>query len=275
MNRWLDPICNCLLSLFLLMVMLACSTKQRKFGDWTHHLPQDPDFIYAVGGPDPDRPIANDHARSELAKTISVMLESEVATYLRAKNEQVDTGLIEQVRTQSKEILHNVQLVEVKEVRDGYYVLARMPMGTMDLLLDPIRYIEVPPRLREIAQSIILPGWGQFEKEQRRKGVNVFVTQSALLSGYLIGRALKVDAHNQFVSARAAQARQAWQDRVRDYDKVCLISLIGAGIVYLYNMIDISTTPRRIKIDQAPLSLQGSPHLLIAGNHWQFCYELP
>ena len=52
--------------------------RQAEFGNWVVRLPADSDHSYAVGGPNPDRTAANDNARAEMVKFISVTVDSEI-----------------------------------------------------------------------------------------------------------------------------------------------------------------------------------------------------
>ena len=47
------------LSLYLLT---ACSLSRKRFSDWTIRLPEDRDYLYAVGGPSTERIEASDQA---------------------------------------------------------------------------------------------------------------------------------------------------------------------------------------------------------------------
>ena len=83
------------LSLYLLT---TCSLSGKRFSDWTIRLPEDGDYFYAVGGPSTERIEANDQARAEMAKFISVTVDFEVERATTERSGQVETKIVDTIR---------------------------------------------------------------------------------------------------------------------------------------------------------------------------------
>jgi len=263
-----------LLSLFILTALLSgCGAKHAEFGNWTTRLPEDHNYFYAVGGPNESRPVANDSARTEMAKFIQVTVDAEIDRILKARNEEVDRRFFEQVRIQAKETLRYVSIVEVRKLSEGYYALARMPRRPIDEILEKIKFIKIPPGFGEIARSAVIPGWGQFHKGQTKKGMAILGSESLLVGGSLILLSLRDDAADKSLRALTAGARKTYRDRKENYERLMLGTVIGAGVVYLYNLVDVTTVPRKVEADSVPLSFNASLDAVVLRYQWRLSGE--
>ena len=112
MNRYVLILLACVL------IVSGCALKHRDYGRWSEILPEDSDYFYAVGGPSSTRQAANDNARSEMGKFISVTVDSEIESWKRERNDGIDQERLEQLRLESKETLRYLSIAAVKR-EDG------------------------------------------------------------------------------------------------------------------------------------------------------------
>ena len=152
-----------------LYLLTACSLGGKRFGDWTVRLPEDGDCFYAVGGPSTERIVANDQARAEMAKFISVTVDSEIERATTERSGQVETKILDTIRLQAKETMKNLSIVEVKKIWEGYYALARMPSRPMEKILDSLRFKKMPPTVGEIGRSVDCPAGAKSKRANSEK----------------------------------------------------------------------------------------------------------
>ena len=233
------------LSLYLLT---ACSLGGKRFGDWTVRLPEDGDCFYAVGGPSTERIVANDQARAEMAKFISVTVDSEIERATTERSGQVETKILDTIRLQAKETMKNLSIVEVKKIWEGYYALARMPSRPMEKILDSLRFKKMPPTVGEIGRSVVLPGWGQIKKSQQRKGFSILSAQAVAIGGTILFSILKSSADENMIYARTAGVRRAYQQDSQTFRSLMFGSLITATAIYIYNLVDATAVPKKVPL---------------------------
>ena len=250
MNRCLPVLLACVL------IVSGCALKHRDYGRWCEILPEDSDYFYAVGGPSSTRQAANDNARSEMGKFISVTVDSEIESWKRERNDGIDQERLEQLRLESKETLRYLSIAAVKREDGGYLALARMPRRPLNEIMESLRFEWMPPSLGEMARSALVPGWGQLEKKQTRKGLGILSSQVVLLGSTLIFNSLKTSAHDDYLLARTDGVRRAYRDDEDNYQRLMTGSLVGLGAVYIYNLIDVSTADKKVLIRDKSVSVE-------------------
>ena len=236
--------------LVCILSFCGCGLRQAEFGNWVVRLPEDSDYFYAVGGPNPDRPAANDNARAEMAKFISVTVDSEIERVTVEQDGEIETTVVDQLRLKAEETLENVSIVEVRKTGEGYYTLARMPSRPIEDILESLRFKKVPPTAGEIARSILLPGWGQFQKDQSRKGFGILSGQALTIGSGALFYVLKSSAEENMIYAKTHGARKAYQQDSQTLKSLMISSLVTAGAVYIYNLVDVTAVPKKVPIDQ-------------------------
>ena len=250
MNRYVLILLTCVL------IVSSCAVKQRDYGRWIEILPEDSDYFYAVGGPSPTRQAANDNARSEMGKFISVTVNSEIESWKQARNNDIDQGRLEQLRLESKETLTYLSIAAVKRKDGDYLALARMPRRPLNEIMESLRFEWRPPSTGEIVRSVLAPGWGQLKKKQVRKGLGILSSQVVLLGSTLIFNSLKTSAHDDYLQARTDGVRRAYRDDEENYQRLMTGSLVGLGAVYIYNLIDVSTANKKVLICGKSVSVE-------------------
>jgi len=257
-----------LFSLFILTCLLSgCGAKHAEFGNWTRRLPEGRNYFYAVGGPSESRPAANDNARAEMAKFIQVTVDAEINNILKARNEEIDNRFFEQVHLRANETLRYVSIVEVRKSPEGYYALARMPRRPVDEILEEIKFTKIPPSFGEIAKSIVITGWGEFHKSQTKKGMAILGSESLLVGGSLIFLTLRDDAADKSIHALTQGARKTYLNRKENYERLMLGTLIGAGVVYLYNLVDVTTVPKKVETGSVIFSFNAELNAVVLRYH--------
>lgn len=250
MNRYVLILLACVL------IVSGCAVKQRDYGPWNEILPEDSDYFYAVGGPSPTRQAANDNARSEMGKFISVTVDSEIENRKQERNNDIDQERLEQLRVKSKETLRYLSIAAVKNKDEGYLALARMPRRPLNEIMESLRFEWIPPSTGEIVRSVLAPGWGQLKKKQVRKGLGILSSQVVLLGSTLIFNSLKTSAHDDYLLARTDGVRRAYRDDEENYQRLMTGSLVGLGAVYIYNLIDVSTADKKVLIRDKSVSVE-------------------
>jgi len=249
MNRYV------LVLLAFVSIVSGCAVKHEDYGRWCEILPEDSDYFYAVGGPSPTRQAANDNARSEMGKFISVTVDSEIERMVVDSGDEIDQNTIDQLRVRSKETLEYLSIAAVKNKDEGYLALARMPRRPLNEIMESLRFEWRPPSTGEIVRSVLAPGWGQLKKKQVRKGLSILSSQVVLLGSTLIFNSLKTSAHDDYLLARTDGVRRAYRDDEENYQRLMTGSLVGLGAVYLYNLIDVSTADKKVPIRDKSVSV--------------------
>ena len=250
MNRCLPVLLACVL------IVSGCALKHRDYGRWSEILPEDSDYFYAVGGPSPTRQTANDNARSEMGKFISVTVDSEIERVVVDSGDEIDQNTIDQLLVKSKETLRHLSIAAVKNKDEGYLALARMPRRPLNEIMESLRFEWIPPSTGEIVRSVLAPGWGQLKKKQVRKGLGILSSQVVLLGSTLIFNSLKTSAHDDYLLARTDGVRRAYRDDEENYQRLITGSLVGLGAVYIYNLIDVSTADKKVLIRDKSVSVE-------------------
>ena len=238
----------CLLFLLGLYFLTGCGLGTTSFGNWTVRLPEDENYFYAVGGPKDERIEANDQARVEMAKIISVTVDSEIELVAIEQSGLVETTVVDQIRIQAKETMKNVSIVEVRKSLQGYHSLARMPRRPIEDILDSLRFKKVPPTATEISRSVILPGWGQIQKQQTKKGLGILSAQAVSIGGMVLFSILKSSANEQMIYSRTAGARQAHRNEAQRFAVLMVSSLVTASAIYIYNLVDVMAVPKKVPL---------------------------
>ena len=234
--------------LLALYFLTGCSLSTTSFGDWTVRLPEDENYFYAVGGPKDGRIEANDQARAEMAKFVSVTVDSEIERVTVEQSGSIKTNVVDQVRIEAKETMENVSIVEVRKSLQGYHSLARMPRRPIEEILDSLRFKKVPPTTTEIGRSVILPGWGQIQKRQAKKGLGILSAQAVSVGGTVLFSILKSSADEQMIYSRTAGARQAYRNEAQRFALLMVSSLVTASAIYIYNLVDVSSVPKKVPL---------------------------
>ena len=235
--------------LVCLQIFSGCSFSQAKFGDWIVRLPEDNNYFYAVGGPSSERILSNDDARTEMAKFISVTVDSEVERITIEHDGTIETKVMDELRIKAKETLENVSIIEVRQKKEGYYSLARMPSRPVEDILESLRFKKVPPSTSEIVRSILLPGWGQYQKNQGQKGLAILSSQALIIGTTVLFHILKSSAEENMIYARTTGIRRAYQKDAQALRSLTFGSLITATAIYIYNLVDVSAVPKKVPLN--------------------------
>ena len=231
-----------------LYLLTGCSLSGKGFGNWTVRLPEDGDYFYAVGGPKAERIEANDQARAEMAKFISVTVDSEIERVTTEQSGQIETKVVDKIRLQAKETMENLSIVEVQRSQEGYYALARMPSRPIEEILDSLRFKKVPATMGEIGRSVALPGWGQIQKNQNRKGFSILSAQALTIGGTVLFSILKSSADEDMIYARTAGVRRAYQQDSQTFRSLMVGSLTTGTAIYIYNLVDVTAVPKKVPL---------------------------
>jgi hypothetical protein len=85
---------------------------------------------------------------------------------------------------------------------------------------------------RAAAKSLVLPGWGQWSKGYRQRGVAIGVVEAGLLAAYVQTGQKAGDARNEFRRGQGPYSRYTKKVDLQNF------ILIMAGAVWGYNVID-------------------------------------
>ncbi len=118
----------------------------------------------------------------------------------------------------------------------------------MEEILDSLRFKKTPPTVGEIGRSVILPGWGQIQKSQQRKGFIILSAQAVSIGGTILFSILKSSADENMIYARTAGVRRAYQQDSQTFRNLMFGSLITATAIYIYNLVDVTAMPKKVPL---------------------------
>ena len=144
--------------------------------------------------------------------------------------------------------MENLSIVEVHRNQEGYYALARMPSRPIEEILDSLRFKKVPATMGEIGRSVALPGWGQIQKNQNRKGFSILSAQALTIGGTVLFSILKSSADEDMIYARTAGVRRAYQQDSQTFRSLMVGSLITGTAIYIYNLVDVTAVPKKVPL---------------------------
>ena len=256
MNKYLLILLACVL------MAIGCVTRQQidygtqiDYGQWWKNTPVDENYYFVAGGHAPTRQEASAAARAEMAMSIRVKVDSFIFSEMYLNNTKTDFKGVERARVKSGETLRYLSIAAVRKTDEGYLALARMPRRPVDKILDGLPFKWIPPSTGEIVRSAIVPGWGQLEKNQTRKGFTILGSQLAVSGGVLIINFLKASSHQDYLLAQTRKARQVYWEREENYKLVMIGTLVAWSAVYLYNLADVSTAEKKVDLGDKPVSV--------------------
>lgn len=107
---------------------------------------------------------------------------------------------------------------------------------------ETLRPILQPPqedrRLGGAWRSLLLPGWGQLYKGQKRKAIVIFAVQTINISTLLYAHFKMDRAHDEYLQATDPDLIESTYDRYNSYHKLRNSFLLLTGGVWIYSHID-------------------------------------
>ena len=121
-----------------------------------------------------------------------------------------------------------------------------------------LRYLVVSdPRPGAALRSMVVPGWGQVYKGQKRKGYNLLGLWGVTAGGTIAAHILRANAENKYLDASTSSEALNLYDDFNRWHKVRNNLFIAATGVWVYSYIDAliyQTSPesRRVQVYAAP-----------------------
>lgn len=263
--------------LLLVCLISACATKNIGIptdDSWTRVLPEDGLFYYAVGNSAKDLEGARGKARIELAQSIRVVVRAEIARKVTAVNDEIDDIFIQRSVATVSEELRDVSIIRTCKNSDGYWALARTPREHVQALIRKVVYTETDATAEHLLKSSVIPGWGQFAKDQKGRGSAFFLTEASLVTSGLIMMQLHDNAKEKSIWGKTAGMRAKYKDRAELYSMLNSGMWIGVGIVHLFNMVEAGTSKYLVIASNQRANqslLQSSPPLIpLVVMSWQW-----
>jgi hypothetical protein len=254
--------------LLLVCLTSACATKNIGIptdDSWIPKLPEDGLFHYAVGNSAKDFEEARAKAYIALAESIRVVVKAEIARKITEKNYKIDEIFIERSVATVSEELRDVSIIRMIKNSYGYWALARTPREHVQTLIRQVVYTKADATAEHLLKSSIIPGWGQFAKDQKGRGSAFFLTEASLMTSGLIIMQLHDNAKEKSIWGKTAGMRAKYKNRAELYSTLNSGLWIGVGIVHLFNMVEASASKYFViaSNQQANQSSLQSPPLIL------------
>ncbi len=237
----------------MLLISLTWISGESMEPYWLNEIPDSESFIYFRGiGVSTNDSFARQLSIADAISSFSHYNDLQVSSKIRSHeySESYGNEYFEYDRL-SKDItligagsdVKGLRVVDeyVKSLGDEkqYYVLVRYPKSLDYLDLPVYRKRSVAPMLK----SIIVPGWGQFSKHDNKKAYYIISGTGLALLSTLTFKVVGDTYYQKSLDNSLSYAQQSLNrenaDRAYIYANV---SLIMAGVVYLYNVIDAIAT---------------------------------
>lgn len=124
-----------------------------------------------------------------------------------------------------------------------YWVLVRKPKSKVDPDLPIYTSYGAAP----IWRSAIFPGWGQIYKQENKKAYKLMVSEIAFISGAVGGQYMYNRYHEKAYSTTSFSQRNSYLKNRDAWSLITTTAAIGAGAVYVYNLIDAISSKGKAK----------------------------
>ena len=107
-------------------------------------------------------------------------------------------------------------------------------------LIPPI--FEKDKRFGAAWRSLVLPGWGQLYKGQKKKAIAIFALQTISIGATLYSHFKMEQAHDEYLKARDPDTIESRYDRYNSYSKMRNYLVVVTAAVWMYSHIDAAVS---------------------------------
>ena len=196
----------------------------------------------------------SDAKEQSIANVLSeIIMEGEITAKSRIEtfHQQSQEGIISEV---SREILQTGTSTTIAGLRkdeeywqtvktdDGllyqYWILMKIPKPEYTGLN---LTVEQGYGFAPVWRSTLVPGWGQFHKGEKKKGLRLMGSETAFVTMFLVSNHFSRDYNRKASSEQDTDRRKFYNDWSNRSYTISIISGIMAGVVYTYNIFDAVT----------------------------------
>lgn len=235
-------------SIKIFLLSLLFSTISFSQPSWTIKVPEGylNDFFVGKG--------ASSNSKSEAYQAafenaiISILRNNTVTANYSEKNvtlskqTQTNNEITNEIVRESAQEL-NIQgeskiIIGLKEVETFYEKNNGMLEAWVLISFPKKNPIAPPSKFSAIWRSVLLPGWGQFYKDDTFKGFSFMtLTLGSVASGFVFNE-LSKEATNNALSSRTQARRDFFNDQATQFNTISTISFISAIVFYAWNIVD-------------------------------------
>lgn len=232
---------------------------------WTTEPPVGKYFTYYSGvGSSPNS--LSDAKEQSIANVLSeIIMEGEITAESRIEtfHQQSKEGIISEVSREIQQTGASTTIAGLRKeeeywqtVKTGdgllyqYWILMKIPKpeyASLDISVD--QGYGIAP----IWRSALVPGWGQFHKGEKKKGLRLLGSEAALVSTFFICQQISRDYSRKASDERDVDRRKFYNDWANRSYSISMISGIMAGVVYCYNVFDAVTAKGAKKYAYQPV----------------------
>lgn len=186
----------------------------------------------------------------------SVLVQSEFLTSVSEKSETIngktETSLIDsaigeviakgetsRIENLTKEEEYWQIVSQGDKLEYKYWVLMKIPkpeFAGLDL------NIEQGYGITPVLQSMVVPGWGQFQKGEEKKGWRFLVSETVFVSSFFISNYFSQNYSRKAENDQNYDNRKFYNDWANRSHTIGTVSGIIAGAIYAYNIFDAITS---------------------------------
>lgn len=220
---------------------------------WTTEPPIGKYFTYYSGvGSSPNS--LSDAKEQSIANILSeIIMEGEITAESRIEtfHQQSKEGIISEVSREIQQTGASTSIAGLRKeeeywqtVKTGdgllyqYWILMKIPKpeyAGFDLS------VKQGYGIAAIWRSALVPGWGQFHKGKKKKGLRLLGSEAALASAFFISQHLSQSYSRKASDERDVDRRKFYNDWSNRSYTISMISGIIGGVVYVYNIFDAVT----------------------------------
>lgn len=181
---------------------------------------------------------------SEIIMEGEIIAESRIETFHQQSNE----GIISEVSREIQQTGTSTTIAGLRKeeeywqtVKTGdgllyqYWILMKIPKPEytgFDLT------VEQGYGFAPVWRSTLVPGWGQFHKGEKKKGLRLMGSEAAFITMFLVANHFSRDYNRKASSERDTDRRKFYNDWSNRSYTISVIGGIMAGVVYIYNIFD-------------------------------------
>ena len=245
------------------------SSSSESTPSWLTQAPAGTYFRYFSGMGFSDNSLydAKQQAISDVISSIvmenSITATSEINTYQSQSSSEIISRVSREIQqsgfsTTINGLIKEEDYWEVIEKRKGlffgdkytnyrYWVLMKYPKSGYEAIDDSMLEVNQSYGFTPILKSVIVPGWGQIHKGQKKEGLKFLTTFAITLTAAIITQNLSVNYEDDANNAIGGEWISYYNELSEQYFLASQISYILAGSIYGYNVYhSISTKGAKI-----------------------------
>ncbi|MFZ4798697.1 MAG: DUF5683 domain-containing protein [Bacteroidia bacterium] len=247
--------------LLLSLILVSCYANGQEITDrsasqkpvWFEEKPQSEIFLYYIGfSNDVSLQTAKQYAVNDVIQQLSnegkftITVESKTKISNQTENQNVNSSIDFEATINNTGEKISIRGLRIEEEywqrRNGkyeYWVLIRKPKQENT---DVNFQMKQGYGMSALWRSMIIPGWGQLFKKEKKKGIMIFSGEAICILGAVISENQRSSNWTKSIQTRTVSLKKSYLSDADTWENTRNIFIAGGIGIYLYNLIDVITS---------------------------------